>query len=187
MTVDLDVTTLTTALRASSRKSYVAQVWALATVVNRHDEFRMSLTEDGSPAVWDVVHPAFTVLNPARETFARVWAPFEPDFGRFHEHAAALLAEHRDATTFFPQADAPPNAFDVSSLPWTRFTSFTLQIQSGWDHLLPIFTLGRYEERGDRTVLPLALQVHHAAVDGFHAGRFVQELEELVGDPGWVA
>ncbi len=186
MTVDLDVTALTAALRTSARKSYVAHVWALATVVNRHDEFRMGLTPDGAPAVWDVLHPSFTVLNPERETFANVWTPFDPDFGRFHERAAELLAEHRSATTFFPQGGAPPDTFDVSSLPWTRFTGFTLQIAGGWDHLLPIFTLGRYERRGDRTVLPLALQVHHAAVDGFHAGRFVQELEELVAAPGWL-
>ncbi len=39
----------------------------------------MTLTEDGSPAMWDVVHPAFTLFNPERETFASVWAPFSTE------------------------------------------------------------------------------------------------------------
>ena len=186
MTVELDVTVFTAALRASRRKSYIAQVWALATVVNRHDEFRMCLTASGDPAVWPVVHPAFTVLNAERETFACVWAPYDPDFGTFHDVAAPLLAEHGGATEFFPQGTLPPNAFDVSSLPWASFTGFNLNIRDAWDHLAPIFTLGRYAERDGRVLLPLALQVHHAAADGFHSARLVNELQDLVTDPTWL-
>ncbi|MFG2868334.1 type A chloramphenicol O-acetyltransferase [Streptomyces sp. NPDC048338] len=187
MTVELDVTAFAAALRASRRKSYLAQVWALATVVNRHDEFRMCLTASGDPAVWPVVHPAFTVLNAERETFACVWAPYDPDFGAFHDVAAPLLAEHGGATEFFPQGALPPNAFDVSSLPWASFTGFNLHIRDSWDHLAPIFTLGRYVERDGRVLLPLALQVHHAAADGFHSARLVNELQALVTDPSWLA
>ncbi|MFE5510190.1 chloramphenicol acetyltransferase [Streptomyces sp. NPDC056529] len=185
MTVELDVTAFAAALRRSPRKTYLAQVWALSTVVNRHDEFRMCLTASGEPAVWPVVHPAFTVLNPERETFACVWTPHDPDFGAFHDAAAPLLAEHARATEFFPQGPPPPNAFDVSSLPWTSFTGFNLNI-GGWDHLAPIFTLGRYAEREGRVLLPLALQVHHAAADGFHSARLVEELRALLADPSWV-
>lgn len=186
MTVELDVTAFAQALRTSARKTYVAQIWALATVVNRHEEFRMCLTGSGAPAVWPVVHPAFTVFNPERETFASIWAPYDPDFGAFHDVAAALLAEHRDAIDMFPQGPPPADAFDVSSLPWASFTGFDLSIRDGWDHLAPIFTLGRYVEREGRVLLPLAVQVHHAAADGFHTSRLVDELQTLLTDPGWL-
>ncbi|GAA1725492.1 chloramphenicol acetyltransferase CAT [Isoptericola hypogeus] len=186
MTVELDVTAFARALARSARKTYVAQVWALATVVNRHEEFRMCLTGDGAPAVWPAVHPAFTVFNAQRETFACVWTAYDRDFGSFHDAAAALLAEHGRAVDFFPQGPPPPNAFDVSSLPWASFTGFTLDIRDGWGHLAPIFTLGRYVERDDRVLLPLAVQVHHAAADGFHTARLVNELQALLADPAWV-
>ncbi|MCG7524975.1 type A chloramphenicol O-acetyltransferase [Streptomyces sp. OfavH-34-F] len=186
MTVEIDVTALTAALRASGRKSYVAQVWALAHVVNRHDEFRMCLGESGGPAVWPVVHPAFTVFNADRETFACVWARYDADFAAFHATAAPLLAEHARATEFFPQDTFPPNTFDVSSLPWTSFTSFNLNIAKDADHFAPIFTLGRYVERDGRVLLPLAVQVNHAVTDGFHVCRLVRDLEALVADPAWV-
>jgi hypothetical protein len=48
ITVEIDVTELT-ALRRSGRKTYAALVWAPATVVNRHDEFRLTLGRHGSP------------------------------------------------------------------------------------------------------------------------------------------
>jgi chloramphenicol O-acetyltransferase type A len=186
MTVELDATAFVAALRHSRRKTYIAQVWALSTVVNRHDEFKMCLTASGEPAVWPVVHPAFTVFNPERETFACVWAPYDPDFDIFHDVAAALLAEHSRATEFFPQGAPPANTFDVSSLPWASFTGFNLNIGNNWDHFAPIFTLGRYTERDGRVLLPLAVQVHHAAADGFHSARLVNELQAVVADTTWL-
>jgi chloramphenicol O-acetyltransferase type A len=187
LTTEVDVTATREALRDARLKTYPAQIWVLATVVNRHDEFRMALGPDGAPAVWPVVHPAFTVFNPDRETFARVWSPHEAEFAAFHDRTVALLEEHRRATAFFPQQDTPENVFDVSSLPWSSFTAFTLEIADHGDHLLPIFTLGRHVERGGRTLVPLALQIHHAAADGFHAARLVHEVGELFAEPdAWI-
>lgn len=186
MTVQLDATAFADFLSRSARKTYIAQIWAIASIVNRHDEFRMCLTESGAPAIWPVVHPAFTVFNPQRETFSCVWAEYNADFGAFHEAAAALLAEHSSAAEFFPQGELPANAFDVSSLPWASFTGFTLDIRDAWDHLAPIFTLGRYVRRGDQVELPLAVQIHHAAADGFHTARLVSELQELLTHPHWI-
>ncbi|MCI2958458.1 chloramphenicol acetyltransferase [Agromyces atrinae] len=185
LTVEIDVTEFVAELARVGRKTYVAQIWAIATIINRHDEFRMTLDDEGRPSVWPVVHPAFTVFNAERETFACVWAPYDDDFAAFHDVAAPLLAEHAHATELFPLG-APSNMFDVSSLPWVSFTGFTLAIRNGWDHLAPIITLGRYVERDGRVVLPLAFQIHHAAADGFHASRFVSELQQLVAEPGWL-
>jgi chloramphenicol O-acetyltransferase type A len=187
ITVEIDVTALVAALRAAGRKTYPAQIWALAAVVNRHQEFRLTLDADRRPATWPVLHPAFTVLNPDRETFACVWTRFEEDFGAFHGRVVDLLNQHRDATRMFPQGERPPDTFDVSSLPWTSFTAFDLHIGSGTEHFLPIFTLGRHLQRDDRMLLPLAVQVHHAAVDGFHVARLVNDLRDLVAAPDWVA
>lgn len=186
ITVELDVTDFVAVMADSPLKTYPAQIWALATVVNRHEEFRLFLTEDGSPAVWDVVHPSFTVFNPERETFASVWVPYEADLLVFHQAAAQVLATYRTATDLFPQGDPPPNTFDVSSLPWTSFTGFTLDIRDGHRHLAPIVTLGRYVRRDGRALMPVALQVHHAAADGFHASRlladFAEQLEDIAVD-----
>lgn len=191
MTVELDATVFAAALRESPRKTYLAQIWALATVVNAHEEFRMRLAEgrDGPriPAIWPVVHPMFTVFNPARETFCAVWAPYDSDFGAFHDAAAPLLAEHAAATELFPQGAPPPNVFDVSSIPWASFTGFALDIAENWEHLAPIFTLGKYAEREGRLMLPLAIQVHHAVADGFHTARLIDELQALLADPVWIA
>lgn len=187
MTVDVDVTDLREAIRATGRKTYPTQIWALATVVNRHPEFRMALDDQGNPAIWDVVNPGFTVFNPDRETFAGISARYTPDFGAFHAEVAKLLVEYRNAATLFPQGESRPrNVFDISSIPWTSFTGFTLTIAPGWEHLAPIFTIGKFHEQGGRTMMPLALQVHHAAADGYHCAQLVEDLREIIATPDWV-
>ena len=74
------------------------------------------------------------------------------------------------------------NAFDAAVA-----AGFTLQVAGGWYHFAPIFTLGRYTERDGRTVLPLAVQVHHAVADGFHTARLLGELQDLASDPSWIS
>jgi chloramphenicol O-acetyltransferase type A len=186
MTAHIDVSELVARVRSSRRKTYIAQLWMLATIVNRHDEFRMMIDAAGDLAVWDVTHPFFTVFNPTAETFSTVWAEYHPDFAVFHETALPLLTEYRKSTSYVPQRDVPENTFDVSSVPWTSFTSLELQLKDAWSHLAPIFTIGQYEERDGKTLMPLAVQGNHATVDGFHVSRLITEMTSLAADPDWL-
>jgi chloramphenicol O-acetyltransferase type A len=63
-------------------------------------------------------------------------------------------------------------------IPWTSFTGFNLNLQKGYDYFPPIFTIGKFYEENEKYMLPLALQVHHAVCDGFHATRFINGLQE---------
>ena len=51
LTVELGASAAAAALARSRRKTYLAQVWALANVINRHEEFRLTVTTDSAPAV----------------------------------------------------------------------------------------------------------------------------------------
>jgi chloramphenicol O-acetyltransferase type A len=186
LTAEIDVTAFVAAARATRARAYIAQVWAIATVVNRHEEFRMTLTESGTPAIWTHLDPSFAVFRAERETFMSLSAPYDPEFAVFAASAAKVIAEHADSEDLFPQGGGPPNTFDISSIPWTDFTGFTLHIRDGWSHLAPIFTLGRYVERDGRVLLPLSVQVHHAVADGFHTARLVNDLRGVFADASWL-
>ncbi|PZF58256.1 chloramphenicol acetyltransferase CAT [Curtobacterium sp. MCSS17_008] len=186
MTVDVDVTAFIDAVRVAGVKTYPSQIWVLATVVNRHDEFRMQLIEDGRPAVWDVVHPTFTVFHPDTETFSALVVEYDNDARAFHDAVVRTTETYRDDHRMFPQGDERRDTFDVSTLPRTSFTGFALHLTGSEDHLLPIVTLGRYRQVDGRTLMPMAVRINHAAVDGFHASRFVAEVEELFAVPSWI-
>lgn len=46
----------------------------------------------------------------------------------------------------------------------------------------PMFTLGKYNQKEEKVVLPLAVQVHHSVCDGFHLARLYNELQALCND-----
>ena len=51
---------------------------------------------------------------------------------------------------------------------------------------MPI-TLGRRVRHPDgRGTLPIAVQVHHAAADGYHVARLVNEIQGLFDGPDWL-
>ncbi|MEK6312214.1 MAG: CatA-like O-acetyltransferase [Curtobacterium sp.] len=52
--------------------------------------------------------------------------------------------------------------------------------------MLPVFTIGRYRYVEGRTIMPIAVQVNHAAVDGFHGSRLFAELQTTFAEAGWL-
>jgi len=178
VTADLDSSVLDQKVNRSGARHYPAHVWAVTAAINQHDEFRMTLTDAGEPAVWPRVHPAFTVFHESTETFSSLWVPFVEDFSAFQHAMVTTIERHRDARELFPQPDVPENTFDISAIPWAGFTGFTLDIENGYQHLAPIITLGRrVRHRDGSSSLPIAVQVHHAAADGFHVARLVNEIQ----------
>lgn len=63
-----------------------------------------------------------------------------------------------------------------STLPWLRFTSFTNPLPLGGDSI-PRIVFGRTAGTEERMTMPVAVEVHHAVVQGFDLGRYFEELQ----------
>ena len=169
-----------TKLRQSGQKLYPAMLYALSTVVNRHQEFRMAINEAGELGFYDQVHSCYTIFHQDTETFSNLWTAYTPDYTAFRaafEHDMAVYGDHQGLMS---RPDTPENTFPVSMVPWASFEGFNLNLQKGYDYLSPIFTMGKFYEDNGKILLPLAVQAHHAVCDGFHLCRLVNEVQELV-------
>lgn len=83
MCVNLDITRLYGVVKAGGYRLFAALLYGLSRAVNRRAEFRMGLTADGEPGIYDEVHPCYTVFHPENETFTSVWQAYDPDFAAF--------------------------------------------------------------------------------------------------------
>lgn len=45
--------------------------------------------------------------------------------------------------------------------------------------LPPIITFGKYFAQGPETLLPIAVSVHHAAADGYHTSKLLNDMQAL--------
>lgn len=175
MTVQLDITHI----REARLSLYPTMLYCISTIVNRHAEFRMALNSDGEVGIYDALLPCYTVFHKESETFSNIWTEYHSDYAAFCAAYEQDMHEYGAVEKMAAKPDVPENSFPVSMIPWSSFQGFNLNLLKGYEYLLPIFTLGRFEEKDSRCLLPLAIQVHHAVCDGFHVSLFVDELQEL--------
>jgi chloramphenicol O-acetyltransferase type A len=128
---------------------------------------------EGRPWVHDRVAVSTTVSR-ADETFgyARI-EPVEP-FDAFAGHAQQVI----DAVAAGRGLSEPNVDDDVvyhSTLPWLRFTAFSNAMASR--DSIPRVVFGKCVPAGGRMVMPVALEVHHAVVQGRDAARFYEQLQ----------
>ena len=177
LNADIDVTDLVRRCKQTHHRFYPVYIYLTAKVVNNHEEFRMGFDENGDVGIWDSVDPSYIVFHPEDESFTRLITGFNLDFKIFYKEVIHDMEDHeckRGLEIPYPNK----NYFDVSCLPWISYHSFDMHIYDEGTYLAPVITWGKYEKKGDQIVMPLTLQIHHAAADGFHAARFFAELEE---------
>lgn len=178
MCVDLDISALLPAVRERGYKLFPAVLFGLCTIINRHCEFRMSCNEAGELGYYDLLQPCYAVFHSATEGFTNVWTEYEDRFPVFYDRYQKDMQRYGGAAEIHSKPAENGALFNVSCIPWVSFSGFNLNLQKGYDYLLPIFTIGKYRQDGSRTLLPLAIQAHHAVCDGYHTARFVNELQE---------
>ena len=171
--VNMDITSL------RDIRLYPAMLWLLTGTVNEFQQFRTHLSEQGL-GYFDTMNPGYTIYNRETETFSAIWSEYCPEYAMFEKRYIEDVEKYRNSTSFAPKPGRPENTFDVSMIPWTTFIAFNLNIPSGAKYLLPIFTMGKYYEENGRRYLPLAIQVHHAVCDGYHASCFIEQLQQKI-------
>ncbi len=179
LTVNINITGLRAVVKEMGKKIYPVQIYMIATVVNQYAEFRMDKNSRGELGYWDEVNPSYTVFNKKSETFSSIWTNYNPIFSRFYNSCMEDITKYSQSTSLQPKPDEPSNSFTLSCLPWVNFTGFNINVFNEGRYLTPIFTIGRFIETEGSVLMPLSIQLHHAACDGFHVGRFVQSLQEL--------
>lgn len=176
MTVEIDITEFLAFVKMNNYKFYPAMIHQVATIFNRYPEFRMAMKEDDL-IVYDQVNPSYTIAHPEQESFSSIWSEYKNDMAEFLLEYEQDTEKYGDNLSYFPKEHTPDNIFYISALPWVSFMSFSMQFASLQNLFTPIVTLGKYFKRDDRTYLPVAIQLHHAIADGFHAGRFFEDLQ----------
>lgn len=177
-TVNLDITGL------KGQRLYPVMLWVLTRAVNQMPEFRTAY-RDGVLGIYDTMNPSYTIFHPEKKTFSSIWSEYKNDYENFLHTYLEDIKFAAQSVQYCPKGPRPENCFDVSMVPWLNFTAFHLNVYNSGSYLLPIFTMGKYEEQNGRRLLPLSIQVHHAVCDGYHVGLFVdivqKEIYQLMG------
>lgn len=103
-------------------------LWLLTAAVKGVIEFRNALAEDGHLGYFDSMNPTYTIFNPEQKTFSSIWTEFNSDHIKFLVAYQKDIDLYKASTGMSPMPDFPDNVFNVSMIPWWKFSSFNLNI-----------------------------------------------------------
>lgn len=178
MTIKLDITNVI----KSQKKLYPTLLYCISKTVNKYEEFRTILDSEGKVGYFDELYPCYTIFHKENETFSNIWTEYSEDYEVFCKNYKEDMEKYGKNLDIVAKPDIPVNSFPISMLPWESFEGFNLNLQRGYEYLLPIFTLGKYYQEQDKVFIPLAIQVHHSVCDGFHLCRFIDSLRKALGE-----
>jgi len=178
-TVNIDVTEILNWCRQNKKSFSLACWFGCQRAINSIDEFRYRLRDD---KVWvhDRISIGTTIPNPDN-TFRFCYFPFNEKFDQFSEVAKALITSPPPE-----ELDPEPTRDDLiygSTFPWMHFTSVTHPLKLVKNDCVPMITFGAYKEFNGRMMMPVAVEVHHALMDGVHVGQFYKLFEEDMAKP----
>lgn len=165
-------------------------------LANAQASFRLRLEGLGAAArvrVHGRVDGSTTVLRDD-DSFGFAHLRWRPRFADFRALGAQAMQAVRDGPPGFqePEPGFDPDDADAAliyftTLPWVHFTSFSHARPLPAADSIPRIAFGRIDADGPRQWLPVALDVHHALMDGVHAGRYLQAMEaELAAPESWL-
>jgi chloramphenicol O-acetyltransferase type A len=174
----VDVSKLVATLRDQPNVSVsLAYHYLALKAANEIEPFRYRL-RDGKVLVHPVIHGATTVLLP-NETFTFAYFDYVEDFGKFIAGAERAVQEAKAAGGFRTKDD-DDDMIHCTVLPWVSFTSFSHARNWSREDSVPKISFGKFVREDERTLMPISVEVHHALMDGFHVGRYLSRLEEML-------
>lgn len=179
VTVDVDVTRVWHASRKRGAPSFfLASVFHMVHAANDVEAFRLRLRSRG---VWrhDRVAVGPTIMRDD-ETFGFVRLEPASALATFAAAGKAAIAQAAARTVLAPSTQITDDIVFHSVLPWLRFTSFTNALPGGSDSI-PRIVFGRVARQGRRMTMPVAVEVHHALVDGLDVARFFERFSDRLG------
>lgn len=173
--VELDATRVwEESRRPGSPSFYVATLFHSIRAANATEAFRLRIRGE---RVWvhDSVRASATILRDD-DTFGFGIFPPAPTLEEFGRHAAGEFATARRVTPLVLPRPGEDDLIYHSSLPWMRFTAFTNALNGGKDSV-PRVVFGKCAQRGGRWTIPVAVEVHHALVDGLDVARYLDAFQ----------
>lgn len=176
VTCKIDVTNI----KHKELRFYPACIFAITSTVNMYEEFKTAYNSNNELVVYNDMVPCYTVFNSEIETFFNLWTIFNNNIDEFIKSYNEDIIKYKNSKVMNPKENMPENIFPISALPLLHFEGFNLNLLKGYNYLLPIFTIGKYENINGRYIMPLSVQVHHGVCDGFHVSRFITTLQEII-------
>ena len=170
----LDVSRLVKVSKRTGIKFNVLLCWCIGKAADSIDEFHVVL-EKTKLFRYDKLGLNVIVDN-RQGGISNCDIPFSEDLQQFQHAYQQLTAQAADECRLIPRDDCA--VVGTSAIIQTELDSIVNQYPGIFTN--PFICWGRYRKRLFKTTLPVCIQFHHVQMDGGHAAKFLQGLQDEI-------
>lgn len=146
---------------------------------NNVENFRYRII-DNQPYEFIDVHASPTISRP-NGTFGFAYIDYYEDENTFYEKALLEIENVKSTNSLLPSVSGE-NVIHFSAIPWLDFTGISHARSFSHPDSCPKISFGKVTEKEGIKTMPVSVHVHHALVDGYHVGLFIDKFQDLLND-----
>ncbi|CAL2104103.1 Chloramphenicol O-acetyltransferase type A [Tenacibaculum sp. 190130A14a] len=174
LVADVEVTRVFKDSKEKGDSFFVRYLHACMTAINNVEALKYRVEGD-KIAVYETIHASATI---AREdhTFGFSFVEFNENFVVFNNNFQKEKKRIQETRDLFPPKYSL-GCIHCSAIPWVSFSGHKEPFSGNKDDSVPQLAFGKIKEENDKLMMPVAINVNHALVDGYHVGLFFEEFQ----------
>ncbi|WP_299108593.1 chloramphenicol acetyltransferase [uncultured Tenacibaculum sp.] len=174
LVANVDVTNTFKDAKEKKESFFVRYLHACLIAINSVENLKYRIEGD-QIAIYETIQASATI---AREdhTFGFSFIEFNESFADFNNNFQKEKKRIQETRDLFPPKYSL-GCIHCSAIPWVHFSGHKEPFSGNKDDSVPQLAFGKIEEKKGRLMMPVAINVNHALVDGYHVGLFFEEFQ----------
>ncbi len=177
LTANVDVTNLIINSKKKGHSIFLKSLYMVSKAINEVTELRIRIDKDEEVLIYDKIDIGCAILKDDN-TFLFAYMDYKGVQMDFMTSSAKIIEQTKQMKQLNSRAE-DLDLIHCSVLPWVSFTAIKHPRDYDVNSSIPKVMIGKFFQEGDKYLMPISLQVHHALVDGYHVGLFYKAVEEI--------
>jgi chloramphenicol O-acetyltransferase type A len=179
VTVNVDCTKAYANAKEKQVSFFLYYLYRALKAANNIDNFRYRII-DNQAYEFETVNASPTINRP-NGTFGFAYMDFDIDENKFHKKASKEIEQVQSSNNLLP-AVSGENVIHFSAIPWIDFTSLSHARSFTHPDSCPKISFGKLTNTEGRRSMSISIHGHHALMDGFHIGQFIEQFQFLLNE-----
>lgn len=179
VTVKVDCTIAYQKAKEKGISFFLYYLYRALKAANGVENFRYRIIEN-QPYDYATTNASPTINRP-NGTFGFAYINYFENENKFYEYALQEIENVKKTSSLMPSISGE-NVIHFSAIPWIDFTSISHARNFSHPDSCPKISFGKMTENNGQKEMSVSIHVHHALMDGYHVGLFIEKFQSLLSE-----
>ncbi|WP_428740593.1 CatA-like O-acetyltransferase [Tenacibaculum sp.] len=175
LVADVDVTNIYESVNEKKHSFFVRYLHACMKAINAVENLKYRI-EGNQIAIYETINASATIARPDN-TFGFSYIVYSENFEEFNFNFQKEKERILNSKELFP-LEYSLGCIHCSAIPWVSFSGHKEPFSGNKNDSVPQLAFGKIKHENNKMLMPVAINVNHALVDGYHVGQFFEKFQQ---------